>query len=195
MHPRAVELGEVYGMPILVRSSFSDAPGHADHAEENVEIRKNVRGIAHDTDVAKISHRRRAGPPGHRRCHLHAARRRRHQRRHDRPEHQPGRQDRPLVHRQPRRPARAAALVETIVPEHRRDGPGSLRGPGQGLDRRDGHAERAGLRRADVPGAGAGGINIDMITTSDIRITCIIAASQADEAVNALHAAFELDQE
>ena len=38
-------------------------------------------------------------------------------------------------------------------------------------------------------------INIDMITTSDIRITCIIAASQVDEAVNALHAAFELDQE
>jgi aspartate kinase len=42
--------------------------------------------------------------------------------------------------------------------------------------------------------AGAG-INIDMITTSDIRITCIIAAAQAEEAVNALHAAFELDQE
>jgi aspartate kinase len=38
-------------------------------------------------------------------------------------------------------------------------------------------------------------INIDMITTSDIRITCIISASQVDEAINALHAAFELDQE
>ena len=38
-------------------------------------------------------------------------------------------------------------------------------------------------------------INIDMITTSDIRITCIIAADQAHEAVNALHSAFELDQE
>jgi aspartate kinase len=42
--------------------------------------------------------------------------------------------------------------------------------------------------------AGAG-VNIDMITTSDIRITCIISASQADAAVNALHSAFELDQE
>ena len=39
------------------------------------------------------------------------------------------------------------------------------------------------------------GINIDMITTSDIRITCIIAARQAEDAVNALHATFELDQD
>ena len=54
MHPRAVELGEVYGVPILVRSSFSDAPGTLITRIENVEVRKNVRGIAHDTDVAKI---------------------------------------------------------------------------------------------------------------------------------------------
>jgi aspartate kinase len=38
------------------------------------------------------------------------------------------------------------------------------------------------------------GINIEMITTSDIRITCIIARSQTTAAVQALHAAFELDQ-
>src|SRR4029079_14254613 len=54
MHPRAVELGEVYGVPILVRSSFTDAPGTLITRIENVEVRKNVRGIAHDTDVAKI---------------------------------------------------------------------------------------------------------------------------------------------
>src|SRR5215210_5903827 len=54
MHPRAVELGEEYDVPILVRSSFNDTPGTLIHRTENVEIRKNVRGIAHDTDVAKI---------------------------------------------------------------------------------------------------------------------------------------------
>jgi aspartate kinase len=37
-------------------------------------------------------------------------------------------------------------------------------------------------------------INIDMITTSDIRITCIVDAAQAERAVKALHAAFELDE-
>lgn len=36
-------------------------------------------------------------------------------------------------------------------------------------------------------------VNIDMITTSEIRITCIIEERQVDEAVKALHKAFELD--
>jgi aspartate kinase len=31
MHPRAVELGEAYGVPIMVRSSFSDEPGTLIH--------------------------------------------------------------------------------------------------------------------------------------------------------------------
>ena len=59
MHPRAVELGELYDMPILVASSFADAPGTLIHRYGDVdmpmEIRKNVRGIAHDTDVARIT--------------------------------------------------------------------------------------------------------------------------------------------
>ena len=36
-------------------------------------------------------------------------------------------------------------------------------------------------------------INIDTITTSDIRITCVIREGSAAAAVRALHAAFELD--
>src|SRR5439155_9051228 len=55
MHPRAVELGLLFGMPILVRSSFSDAPGTLITGGEGVEVRKHVRGVAHDTDVAKIT--------------------------------------------------------------------------------------------------------------------------------------------
>ena len=38
-------------------------------------------------------------------------------------------------------------------------------------------------------------INIDTITTSDIRITCMIDEAAVPEAVRALHAAFELDLE
>ncbi len=37
-------------------------------------------------------------------------------------------------------------------------------------------------------------INIEMITTSEISISCIIAQSQTDTAMRALHKAFELDQ-
>ena len=36
------------------------------------------------------------------------------------------------------------------------------------------------------------GINIEMISTSSIRISCLIRAAQAEDAVRALHAAFEL---
>jgi aspartate kinase len=41
----------------------------------------------------------------------------------------------------------------------------------------------------------AEGINIEMISTSPIRISCVIRASDADRAVRAVHARFELPQE
>ena len=39
---------------------------------------------------------------------------------------------------------------------------------------------------------GEGGINIEMISTSPIKISCVIAADQVPAAVKALHEAFEL---
>lgn len=38
------------------------------------------------------------------------------------------------------------------------------------------------------------GINIEMISTSAIRVTCVVAADQVDAAVQILHAAFHLDE-
>ena len=40
----------------------------------------------------------------------------------------------------------------------------------------------------------AAGVNIDMITTSEIRITTIIERDQVQNAVEALHDAFELEK-
>lgn len=37
-------------------------------------------------------------------------------------------------------------------------------------------------------------VNIDMITTSEIRITCIVKSESVPAAANALHGAFELDR-
>jgi aspartate kinase len=39
------------------------------------------------------------------------------------------------------------------------------------------------------------GINIDMISTSGIRITCVIDGARVEEAIRALHAAFHLGEE
>ena len=38
------------------------------------------------------------------------------------------------------------------------------------------------------------GINIEMISTSPIKISCVVRRDQLDEAVRALHAAFELGE-
>ncbi|HEX2403308.1 MAG TPA: ACT domain-containing protein, partial [Acidimicrobiia bacterium] len=35
------------------------------------------------------------------------------------------------------------------------------------------------------------GINIEMISTSTIRISCVVRANEVEEAVQALHTAFE----
>jgi aspartate kinase len=46
MHPRAVEIGELYGVPIHVRSSFHDGVGTMIVAQVPMEERQRVRGIA-----------------------------------------------------------------------------------------------------------------------------------------------------
>jgi aspartate kinase len=70
---------------------------------------------------------------------------------------------------------------------------------------------KSGLAKVSVVGAGLSstleyastmfgtlgdlGINIDMISTSGIRITCVIDGTDVDEAVRALHKAFPLGEE
>ncbi|MGH9223316.1 MAG: aspartate kinase [Acidimicrobiales bacterium] len=41
----------------------------------------------------------------------------------------------------------------------------------------------------------AHGVNIEMISTSSIRISCVVRAGQVDEGVRALHTAFDLDDD
>ena len=41
----------------------------------------------------------------------------------------------------------------------------------------------------------AAGINIEMISTSAIRISCVIRAGDMEQAVVALHQSFELDKD
>jgi len=64
MHPRAVEIGEAYGMPIAVRSTFEDRPGTLICRHPAMEDRQKVRGIAHDTNVAKVTLTRVPDRPG-----------------------------------------------------------------------------------------------------------------------------------
>ncbi len=50
----------------------------------------------------------------------------------------------------------------------------------------------AGAAAAMFEALHAAGVNIQMITTSEIRVTCVVDRTQVARAVNALHEAFDL---
>lgn len=56
MQPRSVEMGKHYGVPIHVRSTFSGEPGTIIREEYTVEEKEFViRGVTHDSNVAKVA--------------------------------------------------------------------------------------------------------------------------------------------
>ena len=56
IHPRAVELAELYNIPVIVASSSGDSPGTLISKEEAVmEVTNRVRGIAQEAKVVKIT--------------------------------------------------------------------------------------------------------------------------------------------
>ena len=59
---------------------------------------------------------------------------------------------------------------------------------GTGIQHAPGYAARMFRSLADA------GVNIEMITTSEIRITCIISRERVFDAVRVLHKAFELEK-
>ena len=67
MHPRSIELGAAYQVPIYVASSFSDASGTLIHQVakmKGMENRVKVTGIAYQSNVAKITVRSAPDRPG-----------------------------------------------------------------------------------------------------------------------------------
>jgi len=193
IHPRAVELGELYNMPILVASSFSDSPGTRICKEASMEVRNKARGIAQDTNVAKITVISVPDHPG-----IAAA------------IFEPlakanisvdtivqnasienitdltftvARSD--LV--------KAMSIVEPVIK--------SIGAKRCVTDSTLAKVSIVGTGMQNTPGYAARmfralyeqGINIQLITTSEIRITCIIAEDRVKDAVQALHKAFELE--
>ena len=194
MHPRSIELGSVYNIPIYVASSFSDATGTLIHGDANMmEHRVKVTGIAADRNVAKVTLRGVPDRPG-----IAAAL--------FEPLSDVGISVDTIVQntssdlstdlsftvtRNDLETAsqRAQTLAESIgAREVVSDGTLSkVSIVGAGMLDSPGYASRMFRALADAS------INIDMITTSEIRITCIIAESQLEEAVQVLHRAFQLE--
>jgi aspartate kinase len=193
MHPRAVELGELFNVPILVASSFTDNPGTLIYGGVSMEVRNKVRGIAHDLDVAKITV---VGVP-------------------DRPgiaasifesltkanisvdtivQNASINNITDLTFTVAK--SQLAKAMEVVKPIAKSIGArecvsdsklGKVSIIGTGMQNTPGYAARMFSALSEH------GINIELITTSEIRITCIIDEARVKDAVQALHRAFELE--
>jgi len=194
LHSRAVELGELYGMPILVASSFNDGPGTLIHGGARMEVANKVRGICHDANVAKVTVLGVPDRPGVASAMFDALAE----------AHisvdtivQNTSVDRMTtdltftVAKSDLKKARRVMepVVESIgARELREDASlGSVSVVGAGMQTAPGYAAR--MFRALYEA----GINIELIATSEIRITCLVEESKIADAVRALHAAFELE--
>jgi aspartate kinase len=193
VHPRAVEIGEAYAMEIRVRSTFDDHPGTIISNNTNMEERQKVRGIAHETDVAKITLLGVPDSPGVAAAIFG-----------------------PL--------ADEAINVDIIVQNVSHDGTTDMSFTIAETDLRraqrmlddlarstgaQGFTATADIAKVSVIGTGLrtpgvvarifhalaeAGINIEMISSSEIHITCIIDRARVRDAVSALHQAFELEK-
>jgi aspartate kinase len=194
LHPRAVELAELYNLPILVASSFNEEPGTLIHAETTMEPTNKVRGIAHDRDVAKITVRGVPDRPGIA-ASLFEPLADRHISVDTIVQNASMENLTDLTFTVTRGDLRRAmAIVEPVSKEIGAGGLvaddqlGKVSIVGTGMQNTPGYASRMFRALFDA------GINIQLITTSEIRITCIIAESQVNDAVRALHDAFELEK-
>jgi aspartate kinase len=193
IHPRAVELGELYNVPILVASSFKDSPGTLIHGGVTMEVRNKVRGIAYDLDVAKITVVGVPDQPGIAAAVFE-------------PLAKAGVSIDTIV--QNASINRITDLTFTVARGHLDKAMEVIRPIARTIGARDcvsdaklGKVSIIGTGMQNTPGFAARmfatlsqeGINIDLITTSEIRITCIVDEARVKDAVGALHRAFELE--
>jgi aspartate kinase len=194
MHPRAVELGAIQRVPIYVASSFSDAPGTLIHGGPFMEQHNKVLGIAQDTDVARITIRGVPDRPGIAATLFE-------------PLGEHGISVDTIVQN-----ASIERLTDLTFTVSRSDLGRALeivRPVAIDIAAPDVLADTH-LAKVSIVGAGmtsaagyAGrmfrtlfeaGINIELITTSEIRITCLIDEKQVKDAVRALHKSFALEE-
>ena len=200
MHPRSIELGLAYKMPILVASSFNDVPGTIitqgdDKLNNNTvgEVKNRVRGIATDENISRITVHGLNNTPG-----------------------TATRIFEPL--------SIADISVDVIVQNSGNDGQTNI-----SFTIKDNELTKtktimekicantdnssftydSGLSKISIVGTGMqdapgyatqmfkslseANINIEMITTSEIRITCIIKQESTGQAARILHSSFDLD--
>lgn len=193
LHPRSVYYAKRYGIRIHVRSSFSYNPGTL--VEAHVELERPVTGVAVDEEIAQIGLVGIPDRPGIAARVFEALAR-------EGiavdmiiqgvPGHEASRQQMAFTVRQDI----AEAALEALEPVLREIG-------GEATLRREvAKISIVGVALASTPGIPArmfealaqAGANIEMIATSEVRISAIIDRRYAEAALRSVHRAFELEQ-
>ena len=194
MQARAVELAWINDVVIEVLSSFEDGPGTFIREDPLVEQRNKVRGLAHDRDVAKITLVAVPDRPGVARSVFDPlaeaginvdmiVQNVGHEGATDLsftvPRNELGRAERVLAPLVKDLGAREIVTDPTVA---------KVSIVGAGLHNAPGYAARMFGTLADA------NVNIEMISTTEVRITCVIDEANLGAALDALHAAFELER-
>jgi aspartate kinase len=190
---RSVEYARNHGIRIHCRSSFADAPGTLVVGEDETMERPLVTAVTHTDDEARVTLTGVRDEPGI-----------------------AGRIFSALadanvnvdmiIQNEPVGADDKADLSFTVPRAELQVARGAIEelalGDGVQADERIGKVSIVGAGMRSHPGVAAkvfqtlgdGGINIEMISTSPIKISCVIDAEEVPEAVRALHSAFELGE-
>ncbi len=209
LHPRAVEIARNYGVPLVVRSSWTDQPGTwvtspkpQERSLLNLEIAPAVNDVEFDTDQARVALLRVPDKPGV------AARLFGEISRQNvdvdliiQSIHEGNTNDIAFTVRTPIL-KRAEAVAAAIAPALRSQNGASTEAEvmvqqqiakisisGAGMIGRPGVAAQMFITLAEA------GVNIQMISTSEVKVSCVVDAAECDRAVAALREAFEIEDE
>lgn len=193
LQPRAVEFAMLYNVVVQVRSSFNDNPGTYVMEVGRMEKERIVSGVAHDLNVARVALFDVPDRPGiaskifkalaeaavNVDMIIQAAMRN-------------GRNDIAFTIARDDM-ERALPVVKRVVEE--------IGGSGVACDENVAKVSIVGAGMKSNPGVAAAmfealaeaGINIQMISTSEIKVSCVIDAESAQKAVRALHKCFSLE--
>ena len=189
---RAAELAKQYRVPLEVRSSFVDREGTI--VSDGFERRRLVTGVTHDRDVAKITATGLIDRPGIAHtlfraiadCHVNV----------NMIIQSVPRGERADISFTVAKPDMAAAV------EAARGVAGEIGAEEILADDRVAMVSIVGAGMISNPGVAARmfgalareGVNIQLIATSEIKVSCVIRADDVERAVRALHREFELDR-
>ncbi|HEY1522477.1 MAG TPA: aspartate kinase [Solirubrobacteraceae bacterium] len=191
---RSVEYARTHGVKIHCRSSFEDAPGTVVLGEEETMEHALITAVTHSTEEARITLLGVPDRPGaaaaifgalaQANCNVDT-----------------------IIQNEPLGEGRAAEVSFTVSYEDLPAAKQALAPLQDSLgladidtDQEIGKVSIVGAGMRSHPGVAAKvfqvladeGINIEMISTSPIKISCVIKADRVEQAVQALHGAFEL---